>query len=101
MRRFTWLASVLFLPSAFAATALPAAAECRMPPADAPADDSPSCQSDGKAEKPVQQPKDDKPAQPSAGQPARYIRITKPRAFSGGMPSAALRVRYELEDDPE
>lgn len=97
MGRFTWLASVLFLLSAVGAIALPAAAECRMPAAD----DSPSCQSDGKAEKPVEQPKEEKPAQPGAKQQARYIRITKPRAFSGGMPSAALRVRYELEDDSE
>ena len=95
MKRYQ-LAFVLALTAA-----LPAAAECRVPTTDAPSDESPSCQSDGKSEKPVQQPKDDKSSQPEAKQPARYVRITKQRAFSGGMPSAALRVRYELEDDTE
>jgi hypothetical protein len=98
MRQYFCLAFFLALLSA---PVCAFAAECPVPSAGAPASDAPSCQSDGKSEKPVQQPKDDKSSQPENKQAARYVRITKQRSFSGGMPSAALRVRYELEDDSE
>ena len=31
----------------------------------------------------------------------KVTRVTKPRTFSGGMPGAALRVRYVVQDEEE
>lgn len=84
-------ASIACPPTAFA--------DCAVPQADG---DTPSCQSDTKSDT-----KSDSTSKPtdktdsSSKLAPEYVRVTRPRSFSGGMPSAAVRVRYVPVEEQE
>lgn len=84
-------ASLTCAPTAFA--------DCAVPQADG---DTPSCQSDTKSD--TKSDSTSKPSDKTNGSTKlapEYVRVTRPRSFSGGMPSAAVRVRYVPVEEQE